>query len=345
MEGLLHIVEPYGFRHEPVEIEAALQVQVDEHREIAGGQAVAVPTALQRTTTAEHLYERQLDGHVGARHAHQHHGAGQVASVERLAVHDRVTHGLDAHIGAVAAGDALHELDRVAGAGVEGVRGTELLGPLELAVVEVDGHDGVRTGQARTGDGGVAHATATEHRHGIAAAHVAGVDGGTDTGHHTATEQACGSSGCGRVDLGALACSHQRLFHERPDAQRRRQLGAVEQCHLLLRVERAEAVLRAAAQARPARAAHGTPVENDVVARCHTGDTLTDRLDDACSLMAQQEREVVVDTTLAVVQVGVAYTARLNGHHGLARARVGDDDGLDRDRLALTLGDNAANML
>ena len=55
-----------------------------------------------------------------------------------------------------------------------------------------------------------------------------------------------------------------------------------------------------------------------------------DGLDDARGLVAEQEREVVVDPALAVVQVGVADPARLDLHHGLARTRVGH---VDRDQL------------
>ena len=51
------------------------------------------------------------------------------------------------------------------------------------------------------------------------------------------------------------------------------------------------------------------------------GDALADRLDDAGGLVAEQERELVVDAALAVVQVGVADPAGLDLHHGLARAR------------------------
>ena len=61
--------------------------------------------------------------------------------------------------------------------------------------------------------------------------------------------------------------------------------------------------------------------------------SVADGLDDAGGLVAEQEREVVVDAALAVVQVGVAHAARLHLHERLARARVGDDDRLDGDRL------------
>ena len=70
-----------------------------------------------------------------------------------------------------------------------------------------------------------------------------------------------------------------------------------------------------------------------------------DRLDDAGRLVAEQERELVVDAALAVVQVGVAHAARLDRDHRLAGAGVGDHDGLDGDRLALGPRDHSTNVL
>ena len=115
--------------------------------------------------------------------------------------------------------------------------------------------------------------------------------------------------------------------------------------HLLGRVERAEAVPRAPAQARPARAAYGAPVEDHEVAWRHVGHAIADRLDDAGCLVAEQEREVVVDPTLAVVEVGVAHAARLDGDDGLTRTGIGDHDRLDADRFALGAGDHSSYFL
>jgi hypothetical protein len=56
------------------------------------------------------------------------------------------------------------------------------------------------------------------------------------------------------------------------------------------------------------------------------GDVGADRLDDPGGLVAEQEREVVVDAALAVVQVGVAHPAGLHLHHHLAGTGIGDDD-------------------
>ena len=70
-----------------------------------------------------------------------------------------------------------------------------------------------------------------------------------------------------------------------------------------------------------------------------------DLLDDAGGLVAEQEREVVVDAALPVVEIGVAHPARLDRHERLTRARVGNEDGLDPDRCTLGLGDDATNLV
>ena len=62
-------------------------------------------------------------------------------------------------------------------------------------------------------------------------------------------------------------------------------------------------------------------------------------------LVAEQEREVVVDAALAVVQVGVADPARLDDDDGLTRPGIGDDDRLHRHGLALRSGDDSTNLL
>ena len=82
-------------------------------------------------------------------------------------------------------------------------------------------------------------------------------------------------------------------------------------------------------QAGAALAAHGPPVEDHEVAGRDVGDARADGLDHAGRLVPEQEREVVVDAALAVVQVGVADAAGLHLHQRLARARVGDQDRLD----------------
>ena len=66
--------------------------------------------------------------------------------------------------------------------------------------------------------------------------------------------------------------------------------------------------------------------------------------DDAGRLVAEQEREVVVDAALAVVQVGVAHAAGLHLHQRLARTRVGDEHRLDANRFTLGVADDPTNF-
>jgi len=171
------------------------------------------------------------------------------------------------------------------------------------------------------------------------------VDGGADAGHDPTPQQSRHLGWRRPVDRRALAGRHQRLVGERPDAERRRQRRPVGQRHLLGGVVGGEAQVVPAAAAGPALTAHGPPVEDDVVARADVGDAVAHRLDQAGGLVAQQEREVVVDAALAVVEVGVAHAARLHGHQRLARAGIGHDDRLDRHRLALAPRDHPAYLV
>ena len=121
--------------------------------------------------------------------------------------------------------------------------------------------------------------------------------------------------------------------------------GAVGQGHLLGGVVGREAVPGPSPAARPALAAHGPPVEDDEVARRQVGDARPDGLDEPGGLVPEEEGEVVVDAALAVVQVGVADAAGLDGDHRLARSRVGYDDRLERDRCTLPHRDHTRALL
>src|SRR6185312_12275524 len=110
-------------------------------------------------------------------------------------------------------------------------------------------------------------------------------------------------------------------------------------------VVRGEAVPRLAAATGAAGAVDRAPVEDDVVARRDIGDAVTDRLDHPRGLVAEQERELVVDAALAVVQVGVAHAAGLHLHDGLAGTGIGDVDRLDGDGRTLAVRDDPADLL
>src|SRR6185437_2278210 len=201
------------------------------------------------------------------------------------------------------------------------------------------------SGQPGADDGGAADAAAADHGYGVAASDLAGIQRGAETGHHAAAEQP-GHFGLDlRADLGALPGGDQRLGRERPDAQRRRQHGAVGEGHLLRGVVRGEAVPGAPAPARAALSADRPPVQDHEVAGLKPGNALTDRLDDARGFMPEQVGEVLADPALAVMQVGVAHTARLDVDERLARTGIWHDDGGELDRSALAAGDYARNLM
>ena len=181
---------------------------------------------------------------------------------------------------------------------------------VQLAIVDVDADDRARAGEPGTGDRRVTDAAATEHGDRVAAGHRAGVDCGADPRHHATTEQTGRGRLRARVDLRALTGVHQRLLDERADAERGRERRAVGQRHLLRGVVGVEAVPGTAPPTGPAGATHSTPVQDHEVTGHDAADVVTDRLDDPGGLMAEQEREVVVDAAFAIVQVGVADAAR-----------------------------------
>ena len=101
--------------HEAVEVEPALQVEVDEHREVARRKAVAVPARLERPAPPEELDHRQVDASSSgwarrpARACRPGRGrrtpARNTSGWPTASMHD---------VGAVAVGERAHRLDRVA---------------------------------------------------------------------------------------------------------------------------------------------------------------------------------------------------------------------------------------
>src|SRR5215472_11100209 len=108
---------------------------------------------------------------------------------------------------------------------------------------------------------------------------------------------------------------------------------------------RGKAVPRAAAQAGAALAAYRAPVEDHEVARLQAGHIGSDRLDETRGLVPEQVREVVADSALAVVQVGVADAAGLHRDQRLAGSWVGHYHRLDANRGALRAGDDAVHLM
>ena len=64
----------------------------------------------------------------------------------------------------------------------------------------------------------------------------------------------------------------------------------------------------------------------------NVGYAISDRLDDPCRFVPQQEREFVIDSAFPVVKVGVAHPASLHPHERLSRTWIGHEYVLERDR-------------
>src|SRR5690606_9414139 len=96
---------------------------------------------------------------------------------------------IDDDVGAEPAGELLDGLDGVRVPRVDRVGGPELLGPLQLPVVDVDGDDLRCSGQVGPGDRGVADAAAANHGDRVTAADPTGVDRRAEPGHDAAAEQ------------------------------------------------------------------------------------------------------------------------------------------------------------
>ena len=198
----------------------------------------------------------------------------------------------------------------------------ELRGPLELPGVEVDGDDRARTGEARARDRGVADAAAAEHR------------------------DACRP---GRPRRCSIAAPRPAItpHPSSPAASGRRRGSTFVAWPAATSVFSANAPMPSAGDSAVPSASvifcvalcvakqyHGRPRRHDRHSP-HTARQLritkspgatsvtsgADGLDDARGLVAEQEREVVVDAALAVVQVGVAHAARLHAARAPRPAR------------------------
>src|SRR6185436_1744246 len=75
------------------------------------------------------------------------------------------------------------------------------------------------------------------------------------------------------------------------------------------------------------------------------GNSLAHSLDDPGRLVTEEEREVVVDRSLAVVQIGMADAARLGPDERLTRPRIGHHDRLHAHRGTLAASDDSADLV
>ncbi len=345
LERPLDITETDPFGHELVQRQPTLLVQIDQHRKIPLRQTIAVPRRLQRPTPGKEIDQRHLHRHLRRRHPDEDDRPSEIAGIERLLPGFRATDGIDDHIRPEPTRQLLDGLDGIDLRGIDRVGGTQIESPVEFFLVTVDSDDRRRPRQASPGDRSITDTAAPDHGDGIPAGNVPGVHRRTQPGHHPTPEQTHHRRIGLRVDLGALAFVDESLVGERPDPQRRRQFGAVGESHLLRRIVGVEAIPGGALLAGSAFPAHRTPVQHHDITDLDMSDSIADRFDGARGFVAEQERELVVDAALAVMQIGMTHPARGDGDHDIVRAGIGNGDRLDRDGLTLRLGDDGMNGL
>ena len=347
-ECFVDVFEADALGDEAVQVEAAEQVLVHELGEVAGGQGVAVPCALDGAAAAEDLIQRDVPGGARCGHADEDDAACQVACLECLLEGGGDADSVNDEVCTEAAGEFLDSLNGVDLGGVHGVGCAVLACACQLLFVDVDGDDGGCATELCACNCCGSDAAAADDCDGLAALELTGVQNSTQTCGNAATEQTDGCVLFGADvsgDLGALTGCDEGLLSEGADTQCGGEFGAVLEGHLLGCVVGCEAVLRLTLAAGTALAADGTPVEDDQVAGGDVGDVITDSLDDTCGLVAEQVGEVLADAAGDVVVVGLADTAGEDLDECFALAGVGYVDGGDGDGRVLGEGYDSLNLV
>jgi hypothetical protein len=98
--------------------------------------AVAVPGRFERAAVGEEVHQCHLECRVGPRHADEHHGASEVAGVERLLPRCRAANRIDHDVGAVSVGQFLDGGHHIGVGGIDGMGGAKVARPLQFRIVE-----------------------------------------------------------------------------------------------------------------------------------------------------------------------------------------------------------------
>ena len=318
--GLVDVIQAVVAGHEAVEVQLAGLVEVDDAVHVDGGAGAAVVAALEGLLLADE--GDGVDGGVVADgcEANDDDGAALAGGVVGGGDGGGGAEDLEGVVGAEAAGDLLDLADGVLLGGVDGVRGAEAHGELELTFVDVDGDDLAGVDEAGPLDDVEADAAAADHGDGAARLDLGVEDDSADAGGDAAADE--GGLGHGEVggDGDAAGVGYDGLLGEAGDLAHVGDAllapmeagGAIEEGAAGGGVGVAE--VGAADGAEVAVAAVGHEGQDDVVAGAEGGHLLPDLGDDGGALMAEDGREV--DACFAAHEVEVA----------AADARGGDAD-------------------
>ena len=188
-ESFFHFVQADGAGDHLVELELALAIPIGEQREVARGEAVAIPGDAEMAAQIKELLQGQIEGRARAGYADEDAGAGQVARPERLLQCLHLAHRFKGEVSAIAAGDLFDLGDGIDFLGIDGVGGAKLLGPFQLLRVNIDGDDGGRAAEPGALNDAVTHAAAAEDRRAASWFDAGGIERGADAGHHATADE------------------------------------------------------------------------------------------------------------------------------------------------------------
>ena len=236
---------------------------------------------------------------------------------------------------------------RIAGCRIHRARVDRVGGPpaqrvLELLRPAVDRDDRRRAGQPRSGNHVEADAAAADHADPFADPHPGGAGDRSDARHHPAAQQRrLPERDVGR-DRNRTTRGNHRELCEAGHHQRMLEHGAVGRVQArapLQQQARGAVAGRRSAQRPVSRAARLTDTarrheaKRDVIARSESVDVLSDRLDDARSLVAEHHRPAAgPEPAVRQMQVGVADARGGDAHEHLATPRRLQQHRLDAHR-------------
>src|SRR5215467_14398128 len=327
LEAVVDLVERVGAAHELVELEPALEIELDETREVDGRAHRAVHGALQRLLLERHHVGRDGGAHGHGGHAHDHRHAAGPDGVEDLERGLLAADGVERVVDAAAFRQLVHPLHDVVLLAVHGVGRPELLGVAELVVEEIASHDHARAGQPRALHHVEPDAATADHEHGGARLHARARGDRAYSGGHAAAHE----RGLGPRHL--LANGHQHFrgtdhrLREGADARHlvhvlglvTEAVAAVEHgpAHRLVSVTEdgaPEGAVEAAATLR-------TEGEDDVVARLHVLHAGRHLLHDTRRLVPENHGQGKLPVAVHDVPVAVAHPGRLDAHARFPRLR------------------------